>query len=107
MGETDDRLDWESLKTHATFPKPKPQVPPPAEPVPPVIPPAPKRSNPLYEPKIGLLDYLSSARKAKKMEAASRHFKEDLQRWEHAKDDLQRQAVDMQRQYEVRRYMIG
>ena len=79
----DDTIEWEALKDHSEFSKRRPtkrKQPSPPNPAP--VPREPLRSDPAFQPQLGLLDKLFSGRRKRKEEEASQLFGRAHQGWE-------------------------
>jgi len=81
----DDRVDWDSLKTTAAFPKKKPVAPSPMK-----MRREPKESD--FEPAIGKIDSLLSGRKQRKREEARARFETDHAAWMTEREAVQAQV---------------
>ena len=79
----DDMIDWEMLKDHSKFPKPRPaKRKEPSPPVPATVTREPLKSDTAFEPQLSLLDKLFSSRRKRKEEQASQLFEDAHQKWE-------------------------
>jgi len=81
--DIDDTIKWEALKDFSAFSKPKPEPFNLRQ-----IPSTPSETATRYQPKIGILDKLSSSRKEEKIRDVQNLFKYDLQTWEKQKTDV-------------------
>ena len=83
--DVDDRIDWESLIDSTPFPEKLP-VSPKLPPVPTRPPSAkePQRSDPQFNPRLGLLDHIFAGRKAKRLEDGQRAFRAAQAAWRDA-----------------------
>jgi restriction system protein len=96
-----DAIDWEQLKDHSDFPKPRPRRPtPPQRPTPAPVPQEPLRSAPRYQPQLGLADKLFSSRREKKEAEATRLFEQDHQQWEAARQQILSANATKERAYQ-------
>ena len=91
----DDAIDWEALKDKSEFPKPKPQPPQPL-----ALPLPPRETDPRYQPEIGLLDNIFSSRKRKRIDNAKILFKNECDKWEELKKDINRKNTELEEQYQ-------
>src|SRR5262249_23568943 len=79
-----DAIDWETLKDTSPFPESKPAKPQsPVKPPPLSLPPEPRRSDEKYQPKLGLLDKLISARRERIFNTCREKFEADYRGWQH------------------------
>lgn len=76
------RVDWDALKDSSRFPEQRPTISLPQKPVGTPLPPAPNGNDPRFQPKFGLLDHLSSARKSAKISEAQTAFAGATRAWE-------------------------
>lgn len=91
----DDAIDWEALKDKSEFPKPKPQLPQL------LVAPLPlSKTDSRYQPEIGLLDNIFSSRKRKKIDDAKILFKNDFDKWEELKKDIDSKNTVLEEQYQ-------
>lgn len=89
--EVDDAIDWESLKNKAPFPEKGPApLKHPAEPKMAELPREPRREDPKYNPKLGLLEWLIPSRKARLLAAADAVFAADKLAWKERCDVAQK-----------------
>jgi len=94
------RIDWEMVKDDAPFSKPKPVIPEPAPPVTSEAPSAPERADPKYQPRFGLLDYLSPERKEAKRQTSCRLFERDYELWAEQKRQWEQQLANMRSEHQ-------
>lgn len=93
--DINDTIEWESLKEKSGFPEPKPQLPQLL-----AVPLPPSKTDLLYQPEIGLLDYIFPSRKRKKIDDAKILFKNDFDKWEELKKDTDRKNTELEEQYQ-------
>ncbi len=90
----DDRVKWESLKSHEKFNKPKPKKPTlydkPIE---------PDESSLKYRPRLGLLGYFSKKIKEKRVNSAKELFKADHTLWETQIQQVENDNIFLQVEY--------
>lgn len=80
--EVNDAVDWDSLKDFSPFPEPKPKAPdPPRLPVPPTVSREPRATDPVFVPRIGILDKLFPKRAVTKRAEAKALFQEAHAGW--------------------------
>jgi len=94
--DTNDTINWESLKDTSAYPTPKP-VPrdptPPPESLRPL--PEPQPEWPIFQPRIGLIDRLVSSRRAAGWAKAQTAF-------QRAHEDWARRSQEQDREYQIR-----
>lgn len=96
-----DVIDWNNLKDTSDFPEerpPKPQLP--EKPEPKTIPPEPRESDPVYQPRFGLLDKLFSSRRERILAEYKRRYDTDHQRWTAAVEAITKSNAAMEEQYQ-------
>lgn len=80
--DVDDRVDWDLLKDTSPFPEPKPRpVRAPVAPQPTVPLKEPRRTDPEYTPRLGLLDKLIPSRREARTQEANAKFTADHRVW--------------------------
>jgi len=96
----DSTVDWESLKDYTDYPVPRPEKPAPPKPLPSEIPPEPRRYDPKYMVKPGILDRLITSRRTAKIKQAGEQFERDHQTWEEAKEKAIAEYESQTHEYE-------
>ena len=80
--QVDDAVDWSSLLDESDLEEPKPTRPQgDSPPHPPRLPAEPDRSNPAYQPTLGVLDRMLSSRRAQKESEANRQYERAHATW--------------------------
>lgn len=98
----DDALDWNALLDRSEFARPRPEptrVAPPPDIPPPGDPPDP--NHPRYQPDLGMLGRLSSARRQTRTDAAQRLLLEDRGRWAEAVERVRTERSAAHSRYEA------
>lgn len=98
----DDRLNWDGLKDHTRFGKPKPEIPAPTPLPQPSIPPPPVRGDAKYTPQLGLLDHIIAKRKEAKLQRADALYDIDYRVWQQTKESIGKQALADRKDFEQR-----
>lgn len=91
----DDRVDWDALKDRSKFAEAAPRAPS-RKPNPEkfATPDRPKRAAETFKPKLDILCWFSSARKAKAVAQADARFEKALAEWEAVAQNLERRWAD-------------
>jgi restriction system protein len=98
--KVNDAIDWETLKETTPFPESKPVKPQsPMKPTPRSLPPEPRRSDEKYQPKLGLLDKLVSARRARIFTMYREKFEADHRGWQHHVQTITAENAAAEQQY--------
>lgn len=86
----DDAIDWESLKDRSAYPVAEPAAPAPS-PLPdkPAVPSEPLATDEAFKPRLGFMEFFSSARKQKRIDESQEAFGQAHVKWQE-----QRQAVE-------------
>ncbi|WP_297694870.1 restriction endonuclease [Phenylobacterium sp.] len=88
-------FSWDQLKDPRTFPEPRPTKPTQEE-----APAAPIQTAARYQPKNGLLEFLSRSRRMAAAEAAKKLYSEDQERWAAEVAEINRKSALREKEYE-------
>jgi restriction system protein len=98
--DVNDAIDWETLKDTLAFLESKPVKPhPPTKRTPQHLPPEPRRSDEQYQPTLGLLDKLLSARRERILNTCRERFEADHQEWQRRAQMITAENAAAEQQY--------
>ncbi|MHB1324815.1 MAG: restriction endonuclease [Thermoleophilia bacterium] len=90
-----DAIDWDSLKDHTAFSKPKPTEPKPAS-----LPFEPKENEPVFQPQFSLADKFSSKKREAKIAAAHVDYESAHTRWNAEKDRIIKKTEELKKEHD-------
>jgi restriction system protein len=99
--DVNDAISWDDLKDNSPFPEPKPSGPKlPPKPRLLTLPVEPKPTDPVFQPRFGLLDKLFASRRERLMKECHEQFEAAHQMWQRTVQDYSTQNTKAEQKHE-------